>query len=174
MTVICPNCKGTNISGTVFCSACGAQLEYSDMLITQNISTAQVRESLTNLPTHPLSSSQVEVTAWASLHLLDMGQMLPLMDRDEFTLGRISEGQPIMPDLDLSAYQAYANGVSRLHAILKRTGSRIIIMDLGSANGTYLNGKRLNPNIEQTITHGDIIALGKLKMQILLKNQNER
>jgi pSer/pThr/pTyr-binding forkhead associated (FHA) protein len=43
-------------------------------------------------------------------------------------------------------------------------------MDLGSANGTYLNGKRLGPNTEQSISHGDIIALGKLKIQILLKS----
>jgi hypothetical protein len=174
MTVICPNCKGTNISGTVFCSECGAQLEYSDTLITQNISLSQVREALTQVSTHPLSSPQAAVTTWASLHLLDTGQMLPLMDRSEFTLGRVSEGQPIMPDIDLSAYQAYANGVSRLHAVVKRSGSRIIIMDLGSANGTYLNGKRLGPNMEQPIAHGDVIALGKLKMQILLKNWEER
>ena len=170
MTVICPNCKGSNISGTVFCSECGAQLQYPDALVTQNISTAQVREALTTTPTHPLSVPQMQATAWASLHLLDTGQMLPLVERDEFTLGRVSEGQPIMPDIDLSAYQAYACGVSRLHVIIKRAGARVVIMDIGSANGTYLNGKRLNPNTEQTLAHGDIIALGKLKMQILLQN----
>ena len=95
--------------------------------------------------------------------------MLPLSDRSEFTLGRISEGQPIMPDIDLSPYQAYASGVSRLHAVIKQVRHRALIMDLGSANGTYINGKRLNPNVEQTLNNGDIIALGKLKMQVLLK-----
>jgi pSer/pThr/pTyr-binding forkhead associated (FHA) protein len=43
-------------------------------------------------------------------------------------------------------------------------------MDLGSANGTYINGKRLNPNIEHSLNHGDIVALGKLKMQILVNS----
>ena len=171
MTIACPNCKSINIPGAVFCSECGAQLLYSDALVTQNITTAQVREALAKQPTNPLASPQVEVvTTWASLHLLDTGQMLPLVDRNEFTLGRVSDGQPIMPDIDLSAYQAYAGGVSRLHAVLKRIGSRIVIMDLGSANGTYLNGRRLSPNVEQSINHGDIIALGKLKIQILLKS----
>ena len=174
MTIACPNCKSANISGTVFCSECGAQLIYSEALVTQNITTAQVREALAKQPTNPLASPRVEVTTWASLHLLDTGQMLPLIDRNEFTLGRVSEGQPIMPDIDLSAYQAYAAGVSRLHAILKRMGSRVVIMDLGSANGTYLNGRRLGPNVEQSINHGDIIALGKLKIQILLKSWDER
>jgi pSer/pThr/pTyr-binding forkhead associated (FHA) protein len=70
----------------------------------------------------------------------------------------------------MSPYQAYAGGVSRLHAIIKRDGDRILFMDLGSANGSYINGKRLQPNAEQYINHGDIVALGKLKMQILIKN----
>lgn len=108
--------------------------------------------------------------SWGSLHLLDTGQVLPLSTRNEFTMGRISEGQPIMPDIDLSPYQAYAAGVSRLHAVIKREGSRIIFMDLGSANGTYINGKRLPPNVEQVLNHGDVVALGKLKMQILVKD----
>jgi len=172
MTIACPNCESINVSGTVFCSECGAQLLYSEAVVTQNITTAQVHEALAKQRTQPIT--QVEVTTWASLHLLDTGQMLPLMDRNEFTLGRVSDGQPIMPDIDLSAYQAYASGVSRLHAILKRIGSRVVIMDLGSANGTYLNGRRLDPNLEQSINHGDIIALGKLKIQILLKSWNER
>jgi len=85
-------------------------------------------------------------------------------------MGRVSDGQPIMPDIDLSPYQAYAAGVSRLHGVIKRDGNRIIFVDLGSANGTYINGKRLNANAEQVLNHGDIVALGKLKLQILFKN----
>ncbi len=42
-------------------------------------------------------------------------------------------------------------------------------MDLDSANGTYVNGKRLNPNVEHTLKNGDVVALGKLKIQVLLK-----
>jgi pSer/pThr/pTyr-binding forkhead associated (FHA) protein len=106
---------------------------------------------------------------WVTLHLLDTGQVLPLAEGSEFTIGRISEGQPIMPDIDLSPYQAYANGVSRLHAVIKRETSHIFLMDLDSANGTYINGKRLNPNVEHTLKNGDVVALGKLKIQILLK-----
>ena len=74
-----------------------------------------------------------------------------------------------MPDIDLSPYQAYARGVSRLHAVLKRESSHVFLMDLGSANGTFVNGKRLNPNVDHSIANGDVIALGKLKIQVLLK-----
>jgi pSer/pThr/pTyr-binding forkhead associated (FHA) protein len=109
------------------------------------------------------------LNTWVTLHLLDTGQVLPLSERNEFTLGRISDGQPIMPDIDLSPYQAYARGVSRLHAVLKREASRVFLMDLGSSNGTFVNGKRLPPNVDHAISNGDVVALGKLKIQILLK-----
>ncbi|MEW6406786.1 MAG: FHA domain-containing protein [Chloroflexota bacterium] len=157
----------------MFCSECGASLTGSDSLITQNISTSQILEdTATRVPpaVTPRTYQPGGVDAWGSLHLLDTGQVLPLTGRNEFTLGRISEGQPIMPDIDLSPYQAYASGVSRLHAVVKRDNQRAIIMDLGSANGTYINGKRLTANVEQILNHGDIVSLGKLKIQVLLKN----
>lgn len=172
--IICPNCKHSNMAGTMFCSECGAQLVGKDSLITQTIATGEIQEKvqepITPIPSPPRSYQPTGVDAWGSLHLLDTGQVLPLTGRNEFTLGRISEGQPIMPDIDLSPYQAYASGVSRLHAVVKRDGPRVILMDLGSANGTYINGKRLTTNVEQVLNHGDIVALGKLKIQVLIKN----
>jgi hypothetical protein len=154
----------------MFCAECGAQLVGKDYLTTQNITTQQFERVSDRIPKNDSYQPFDGSDAWGSLHLLDTGQVLPLSVRNEFTMGRISEGQPIMPDIDLSPYQAYAAGVSRLHAVIKRDGSRIIFIDLGSANGTYINGKRLTANTEQTLNHGDIIALGKLKMQILVKN----
>jgi predicted component of type VI protein secretion system len=137
-------------------------------MVTHNIPT-------NDLALHPVDQKKTAAYAkaldtWASLHLLDSGQILPLGDRMEFTLGRVSDAQPIMPDIDLTPYQAYASGVSRLHAVLKREGKRVFVMDLGSSNGTYLNGVRLKPTVDQTINHGDMLALGKLKIQVLLQS----
>lgn len=158
------------MAGALLCAECGAQLVGKEALTTQNITTQQfeaVDERVIKSDMYqPFDGSD----AWGSLHLLDTGQVLPLSVKNEFTIGRVSEGQPIMPDVDLSPYQAYAAGVSRLHAVIKREGKRIIFIDLGSANGTYINGKRLNPNVDQVINHGDIIALGKLKLQVLIKS----
>ncbi|MBI5964846.1 MAG: FHA domain-containing protein [Chloroflexi bacterium] len=168
--IICSNCKHSNLDGAMFCAECGAQLVGKDELTTQNITTKQFGELNKDIPTQDVYQAFEGSDAWGSLHLLDTGQVLPLSTRNEFTMGRISEGQPIMPDIDLSPYQAYAAGVSRLHGVIKRDGARIIFMDLGSANGSYINGKRLASNVEQVLNHGDIVALGKLKMQILIKN----
>ncbi len=168
--IICSNCKHSNMDGAIFCAECGAQLSGRDTLTTQNISTQQFDKKNERIPRSEAYQVFDNEDAWGSLHLLETGQVLPLSARNEFTMGRVSEGQPIMPDIDLSPYQAYAAGVSRLHAVIKRDGVRIIFVDLGSANGTYINGKRLLPNVEQTLNHGDVVALGKMKLQILIKN----
>jgi hypothetical protein len=167
--IVCPNCRHPNMAGALFCSECGVALSPAGALSTQQIETGRMHDLLKQRAVAPPNPPPVAVSDWATLHLLDTGQMLPLTDRNEFTLGRISEGQPIMPDIDLSPYQAYARGVSRLHAVLKRESSRVFLMDLGSSNGTYVNGKRLTPNVDHAISNGDVVALGKLKIQILLK-----
>ena len=116
----------------------------------------------------PQTPPSDQLDAAISLHVVESGQVLPLTERTEFTLGRLVEGQPIIPDVDLSPYNAYSNGVSRIHAVIKIAEGRTIIMDLGSSNGTFLNGIRLNPNMETPLAHGDVIILGKLKIRVLL------
>ncbi|HMD79887.1 MAG TPA: FHA domain-containing protein [Anaerolineales bacterium] len=167
--IICSNCQYKNVSGAVFCAECGAQLDGVETLVTQAITDDQIEEELKKRSARPEPVSAPS-NSWISLHLMDSGKILPLASRNEFTLGRLSEGQPIMPDIDLTPYQAYASGVSRLHAVVKRDNNRVAVMDLGSSNGTYVNGRRLNPHTEESLSHGDIVALGKLKIQILLRN----
>lgn len=165
--IICSNCQHENVSGAVFCAECGAQLEGVETITTHSITDEEIAKELSGKRPEPPPSP---LTSWISLHLMDSGKILPLASRNEFTLGRLSEGQPIMPDIDLTPYQAYASGVSRLHAVIKRDGGRVFIMDLGSSNGTYLNGRRINPHVEEDLKHGDVVALGQLKIQILLRN----
>ena len=167
--IICSNCQHKNVAGAMYCAECGAQLDGVETLITQAITDEQIETELKRKSPRP-EAPAIPANSWLSLHLMDSGKILPLASRNEFTLGRLSEGQPIMPDIDLTPYQAYASGVSRLHAVVKRDANRVMVMDLGSSNGTYLNGRRLNPHTEESLNHGDIVALGKLKIQVLLRN----
>jgi hypothetical protein len=164
--IICPNCQHKEIDGAIICSNCGSQL-VDEHLVTHKIQTAETRQAMER-GTDRLQPPQVPLQSWISLLIIESGQILPLGDRTEFTLGRSAEGQPIVPDVDLTAYNAYANGVSRLHAAIKLVNNRIVIVDLGSSNGTYLNGVRLSPYIETPVAHGDLVYLGKLKIQFLI------
>jgi hypothetical protein len=165
--IICPNCQHKEINGAIYCSKCGAQL-IDARFSTHKINTAEALEAAEPKADRIQPPLSMPLQSWISLHLIESGQILPLADRTEFTLGRSAEGQPIVPDVDLSSYNAYANGVSRLHAAIKLVKNRTVVVDLGSSNGTYLNGVRLSPYIETPVAHGDLIYLGKLKMQVLI------
>jgi pSer/pThr/pTyr-binding forkhead associated (FHA) protein len=57
-------------------------------------------------------------------------------------------------------------GVSRTHASLVYKNRTLYITDLGSSNGTYVNGTRLNAHEPQPLLIGEIIALGRLIIHI--------
>lgn len=48
--------------------------------------------------------------------------------------------------------------VSRLHAMVERTGAHYLLSDTGSANGTFVNGRRLKE--AHRLLEGDVIGLG--------------
>ncbi len=165
--ILCPNCQHEEIPGTVFCSNCASQLKLFDTSVTHELKHPGTKPKEIKTPPDP-PTPQGQFISWASLHIIESGQIIILADRDEFTIGRTSEGQPIMPDVDLTDFNAYANGISRLHCVIKKTNSKAYIMDLGSSNGTYRNGVRLTELIETQINHGDVISLGKLRIQVLI------
>ncbi|OQY90291.1 MAG: hypothetical protein B6D38_04705 [Anaerolineae bacterium UTCFX1] len=165
--IICSNCGHENAEGSIFCLECGALVDGAQLLVTKTIADSEMVDNVKQ----DASNSGVDdllTDYWLALRLMENDKTLYLSARDEFTLGRFTEGQPVAPDIDLMPYQAYAAGVSRLHAAIRRDSDRVIIMDLGSSNGTYLNGRRLNSHMEEQLKRGDVIALGKLKMQVIV------
>lgn len=167
--ITCPSCQHQEITGAIFCSECGALLEGDTGLTTQTIdakSTNSLKDIFSDLqklapPTLPESG--------VAFCVIESGQIISLTERDEFTLGRSAEGQPILPDLDLSSHRAYEYGVSRLHASIKITENQIIVTDLGSVNGTRINGQKIPSHKPCALNHGDILTLGKLKLQLLMR-----
>lgn len=51
--------------------------------------------------------------------------------------------------------------VSRQHAQILKDGERYYVMDLASRNATYLNGKRLEPNVRFPLQNNDLITVFK-------------
>jgi len=175
--IVCPNCHHKELPGALFCSECGARLISLDYLTTQsikktntdNLDESTVEDLKDSILSNDDSFSKQALSSDLALYLIEAKQTLQLAGRAEYTLGRIAEGQPILPDVDLSPFDAYAQGVSRLHAALKINKNRVAIMDLGSSNGTRVNGQKIVPHVDYPISHNDQIALGKLRIQILMK-----
>jgi hypothetical protein len=168
--ITCPNCQHQELPGALFCSECGTQLAFTEKLSTQSIRKVEEETSKSRQNPDNKSSAKAKpgIESQVSIHLLDNGKVLPLLGRTEFTLGRVTEGQPILPDIDLTPYEAYSQGVSRLHAALKISKERVTIMDLGSSNGTRVNGQKIVPNIDYPVNNSDMVALGRLRIQLLI------
>lgn len=166
----CPNCKHQELPGALFCSECGTQLVTVDTLTAplanHNNDYASVDDLGFGLAPEPVKERiSLVKDRVITLRILDSDRILHLTGRTEYTLGRIAKGQPILPEFDLSEFKAYDQGVSRLHAAIKVGTIRISIIDLGSANGTRVNGQKIVANVEYPLKNGDVIALGKLKFE---------
>ena len=162
----CPSCKHREFVGTLFCSECGTRLVHVSPMPTKSISKDEIREEAkTTRPTPP--GPDLSSGALIGLRVISTGEIISLIGRDNFTLGRSIEGQAILPDVDLSRFDAYDFGLSRMHAELRIADKDTHIIDLESANGTIVNGKRILPNRAEPIEHGDIIQLGRLRLQVI-------
>ncbi len=169
----CPNCQHQELPGALFCSDCGAQLVAADTLTSplekESTPIIDTGESTNTEQSHPPAGTPAKIQETdITLKIMDTNRIIHLSGRSEYSLGRVAKGQPILPDFDLTEFDAYAKGVSRVHAAIKVGAQRIAILDLRSANGTRVNGQKIEPNVDYPLKHGDIIALGKLKIQFLL------
>lgn len=101
----------------------------------------------------------------ASLEIEGSAQPLSLVEKAEYTLGRVDPATHSYPDIDLTPYGALDAGVSRRHAKITRLGGgRYYIMDLASTNYTHVNGERLEAFEPRPLSDGDEIYMGTLKM----------
>lgn len=89
--------------------------------------------------------------------------------KPEILLGRKDPESDTFPEIDLTPYGAAEKGVSRRHAKIMSRGKDLILEDIGSVNGTFLNGNRVVPYQAETLESGDVIQLGMLVLQIFFE-----
>lgn len=86
--------------------------------------------------------------------------------KGRIVLGR---GDPVAnyyPDLDLSPYGGQEGGVSRRHAAIVQDDENkaLYLEDLGSTNGTRINGFSLEPRRRYRLRDGDELEFGRVQM----------
>ncbi|MGB7340050.1 MAG: FHA domain-containing protein [Phototrophicaceae bacterium] len=97
-----------------------------------------------------------------------MVERVEIADGGMVTLGRFDlTTNP--HEVDLTPYGAADRGVSREHAKIHMQGDNVYLTDLGSTNGTYLRGERLEPNEPVELQKGNEILFGRLAAQIMFR-----
>ncbi|HSU88801.1 MAG TPA: SpoIIE family protein phosphatase [Terriglobia bacterium] len=82
------------------------------------------------------------------------------LDRMKLTIGRSSRN-------DICISDPFA---SRLHAEIRRENDQVMLVDNGSANGTYVNGQRVTSLLPLHI--GDVIRIGETEIEYTLGEQD--
>jgi FHA domain len=80
------------------------------------------------------------------------GRELRTLDSERVTVGTLESNELVVD----------ADGVSRVHAVFERFGEAWLVRDLGSRNGTFVNGGRIIG--ERALHSGDEIVLGRLRL----------
>lgn len=162
----CPACHHEEYEGELFCSECGARLSgpWVEPPPTATFDSARLREISRNVT--PATNTLAELQI-GQIALYIQGAMMPIVleGHSEYLLGREGHEQ-LVPDVNLNLYGGREQGVSRIHASLRVDRRQLLLMDLGSTNGTRLNGTPLTAHEPVRLENGDEIRLGKLTMKI--------
>jgi hypothetical protein len=156
--LLCPKCETVYRFGELSCAACGAI--FSQAGLTRHIDT-------TNDSPELASANRGELFRSAAVMLVIEGQQLKLPAEQDLVLGRQRDDSVDSQSyVDLSMFDADNKGVSRRHLQIGYQGSMIFVTDLGSRNGTWLNGERLNSSDVRLLRSGDELTLGRLRMTV--------
>ncbi|OFZ51978.1 MAG: hypothetical protein A2577_13340 [Bdellovibrionales bacterium RIFOXYD1_FULL_36_51] len=83
---------------------------------------------------------------------------------DRFVIGK-SGSADLAFDMDF---------VSRRHLYVCKENNAIQLVDLNSANGTYINNKKIDPNVPYAYKKGDIVYLGNKKLALKIEDLESR
>lgn len=143
----CTHCGHPNKDGARFCASCGNPLQEDATLSLTPVDAEEEGAEEFPFPHDELEPGQ-------ALLLVKRGPNAGstfLIEGPSTSLGR-NPGSDIFLD-DVT--------VSRKHAEVRRQGHEFFVHDLGSLNGTYVNGERVDVT---KLASGDEVQVGKFKL----------
>ncbi|MCI0398077.1 MAG: FHA domain-containing protein [Chloroflexi bacterium] len=165
----CRECGSAEPEGALFCSECGNPLVES-----KNQSTAQLpfSDNLTDpLPPSLLGQDLGAITDARKVMFVipSSGRRVTLELLEEIRVGRADPTKSVIPELDLTDDKGAEFGVSRMHASIQISNRGVVLVDLGSTNGTLLNNYRLPPDLPYPLHNGDEIRFGRLLVHVFFE-----
>lgn len=165
--VTCPNCQKANQKHEVFCYSCGQLLEpVKGSFDTQHFADPD------NQPMDKDYFGEESVLALRVRGSLDHYELRPQNSDHELIIGRSTDGSAMAPDVDLRDRKGADLGVSRLHlsVFYDYEHHGVLVSDLGSANGSFINGQRIMAKEVRVLRHGDELRLGKLVLSVSFRH----
>ena len=86
-----------------------------------------------------------------------------VLGKDKTFIGRSPGNDIVLPDAE--------KRVSSKHARLDRTGSTLHITDVGSTNGTVVNGRKIEANSSTELKNGDKVMIGLYQVSVVASEE---
>jgi len=172
---ICPVCKNNNEIEAIVCSNCGAVLE--DPFRDPGARTKSNISALTPENIKDWSIEDMAIPPDSGLAVYVEGNFNPsyISMKAEFVIGRKTGNTSGVSEalFDLSPLGGYGHGISRRHAVIRRTELGYDVLDLGSVNGTWLDNERLIPHRPYPLDNGSHLRLGSMRLFVLYRPSME-
>lgn len=164
----CPSCQTLHVDNTIFCNECGHYLLEAKGRETDPLETTDMAQESNQADEADLVAVLQRGGESLAIRLKIGPEPRELeMPLSVIThLGRVDPASCVFPEVDLSGFSDSSYGVSRRHARIMKQGGLVVIEDMGSINGTFVNGKRLDPYLPEIIKDGDVLHLGKLQIEV--------
>jgi CRP-like cAMP-binding protein len=112
-------------------------------------------------PARAAHDGTMQAEAQAYFISVSTGNVFPVFS-NEALLGRYDSVTGMRPDVDLTNEDQSRN-ISRRHArLVTKDGKHFVAEEIGTMNGTYLNGKKLANGVLTPIADGDELTLCRL------------
>lgn len=149
--MICPACGHENAAGEGFCAECGSELVEA---AAQSAPAAAAPTAATLPPV------QLELAGPAA-------QATYALRGTEALVGRRDATQGIYPEIDFDGNDIVLDRGEPVHAVSRRhgrifwDGTTLMFEDLGSTNGSTIDGRPVLPREPQPLADGSVIVLGR-------------
>lgn len=172
MWLECHNCSTRVREADVFCYNCGVSLEEptAEKVQTRHFNSAGAEVY------SPDFFGNESVLVLDLINTVGRFELRPQLRSGSLTIGRVTpQTSGGRPTIDLEKAQGDELGVSRMHLeIVHNTAQRtLVVKDLGSSNGTFVNDQRLLPQTPHTLRTGDKLRLGRLIMMVTYVHPGE-
>lgn len=143
----CSDCGALQPPGVLFCDECGAALPAAQR--------------------SPAASG----TPWHYVHVLVSGvkQQWRLALHGPLWIGRADPEDGFWPQVDLTAADGAALGVSRRHAAIDFTDQGPVLIDKNSVNGTWIDEEQLAPQRPYVLQPLTLVRFGRLRARLILE-----
>lgn len=170
-TIRCPHCGEECRSNALACASCGQLLrnvENGDALETVQIPRDVLNNIVDDNTGIPIGTNRFSPGSVLYFSVGGVNSPITRYVREDqpLVIGREDTGELNQWDVNLSPYKGREMGVSRRHAKIILEGGNLYLEDLGSSNGTVVNGDVVTEGQRQQLRDGDEILLGRMMMWV--------